>query len=219
MNAKKMLTIDLLKGQGIPERSNPDKIALTAITIVVPFFIGLTLLNIYSKNSVLLSIQRQNIENCEKGMNKLSEAQNLLNRSEKEKKYRDDCLAEVAKTINKSYQWTPALIEIVKLLPDSVVLSGVDVKQGTIKKTVPSKQGGSDIEVTIPVTKLKICVTEKSSLSRSQNIREFQEQLRSSDFFKPLLDTITVSQGIDNYKEVSNVTYQIECNFKQQSKL
>jgi hypothetical protein len=215
MTDKKMLTIDLLKGQGIPTRSNPEKIALMAITVIVPVIIAITLLSFVWRNKVIISIEKQNITNCEKAISKLSQAQMLLEKSQKEKKYRDDCLLEVGKSIEKYHQWTPALIEIVKLMPDSIILSGIDIKQSNIKKMVPNKQGGPDVEVSIPTTKMKISVTEKSSSARGQTIREFQDQIRSSSVFGPLLDNISVSQGIDSFRGRDVVSYQIECPFKQ----
>jgi hypothetical protein len=214
-SGKKMLTIDLLKGSGIPTRSNPDKIALMAITVIIPVIIAVSMVGIYWKNTVLISVQKQNITNCEKSISRLSQVQMLLEKSEKEKKYRDDCLAEVAKSLAKYHQWTPAIIEVVKLMPDSIILSGLDIKQNNIRKTVPAKKGGADVEVTIPVTKLKITVTEKSASGHGQIIRKFQDDIRSSSIFGPLLDNIIVSQGIDTYKDQDVVSYQIECTFKQ----
>jgi Tfp pilus assembly protein PilN len=210
----KLLTIDLLKGQGVPTRSNPEKIVLMAITILVPMMMSIAMFGYFWKNNVLISIEKQKIANCDKSIKSMARAQALLDRSEKEKRYRNDCLAEVAEVLDSRYQWTPGLIEIVKLMPDSVLLKSVETKQSTIKKTVPSKQqDGQMVELAIPVTKMKITVTERLPGSGPQ-IREFQNNLRTSKIFGPILESVSVSQGVDSYREQSAVSYQIECAFK-----
>jgi hypothetical protein len=214
MSNTKLLKIDLLKGQGIPTRSNPEKIALMAITILIPTIMSISMFGYFWKNNVLISIERQKIANCEKGIKSMAKAQALLDKSEKEKKFRSDCLGEVSKIINTRYQWTPGLVEIVKLMPDSVLLKEIQIRQSTIKKTVPSKQDvGQTIEIPLPITKMKISVTERSPGS-GPHIREFQNNLRSSEVFGPILDSVTVSQGVESYREQSTVSYQIECYFK-----
>ncbi len=214
MSGKKMLTVDLLKGQGIPTRSNPEKIVLMAITILVPTIMSIGMFGYFWKYNVLISIERQKIANCEKGIKSMAKAQALLDKSQKEKQFRNDCLGEVAKIINTRYQWTPGIVEIVKLMPDSVLLKEIEIKQSNIKKNVPSKKEvGQMIEISLPVTKMKISVTERLPGS-GPHIREFQNNLRSSEVFGHILDSVTVSQGVDSYREQSMVSYQIECSFK-----
>ncbi len=214
MSSAKLLKIDLLKGQGIPTRSNPEKIVLMAITILVPTIMSIAMFGYFWKNNVLISIEKQKVANCEKGIKTMAKAQALLDKSEKEKKYRNDCLTEVAKSVSTRYQWTPGLVEIVKLMPDGVLLKAIEVKQSTIKKIVPSKQDvGQMIELAIPVTKMRITVTERIPGSGPQ-IREFQDNLRASQVFGPILESVAVAQGVDSYREQSTVSYQIECAFK-----
>jgi len=213
--SQQIFAIDLLKGQGIPVRSKPDKIVLLTAAISVPAIIAITMLGCYARNNVLISIQKQKIALYEKNISKLSEAQALLAQSEKARKYTSDCLSEVAQGINKHYQWTPALIEIVNLMPESILLRGLKVDRELIKKVVPSKtQGGADAEILVPKTNLRISITEKSQSMQEQNVRVFKEKIRNSTFFKPFLENISVSQGIDSFKDADVITYQIDCSYK-----
>lgn len=215
MNSVKMLTIDLLKGHGVPIRSNPDKIALISVALAIPTVIAIVMFGYYLKNNVIISIQQQRMLNYEKSINNMSQAQGLLQAYEKEKKYTDGCLSEVWQNIIKHAQWTPILVEIVKIMPDSILLKGIDIKQDTVKKTVPSKNaGGGDVEISIPIKTLRISVCEKSGLEHGRSIRNFQDSLRSSAVFASILDNITVSQGIDTFKGQDVVSYQINCSFK-----
>lgn len=216
---KRMLTIDLLKGKGVPTRSDPNTIAFTAGAIAVPAILIIMMFGFYLKNNVIITVQQQKIKLCESNINKMSEAQALLTKADKEKKYADGCLSEAAVEIDKHYQWSPAIVEIVNLLPDSVLLKGIDVKQNMLKKVVPSKKPeGGEVEISIPITNVKINVNERSSSDRGQNMKSFQDSLRSSAVFSSLIDTINVSQGIETYKEQDFVTYQVDCSFKPKQK-
>ena len=106
-------------------------------------------------------------------------------------------------------------MEIVKNMPDSVFLTGVEVMQDSIKKSIPPKGGkGQAVEVSIPVKILRINVREKTRLGSGESIREFQDNLRASPIFSSQLDNIKVSQGIDTVKGQDTAIYQIDCTFK-----
>ena len=215
MSNVKMLTIDLLKGQGIPIRSRPESIAITAVMLQVPAIIAIIMFGYYLHNRVVISIQKQKIVNYETRINGLSEAAALQEAFEKEKKVINGCLSEVATTINKHTQWTPVLIEMVKSMPDSILLTGIDVKQDTVKKKIPSKnKGGGTVDVVVPVRMLRIDARENSKFGHGQSIRDFQDRLRSSTVISPRLDNIDISQGVDTSKGQDIVSYQINCAFK-----
>lgn len=217
MNNEKMLTIDLLKRGGIPVRSDPDNIALTMVMLEVPLFIAIMMLGCYLHDNVLISIQKQKIMNYTQKISQLSEAAALQDAFEKEKENIDGCMSEVSANINKHTQWTPFLVEIVKIMPDSILLTGIDVKQDELKKKVPSKSGnGAGTEVSIPIKIMQIRVCEKSAADGGQSVRDFQDSLRSSAVFGPRLDNINISQGVDAYKGQDVVSYQIDCTFKPQ---
>jgi hypothetical protein len=215
MNNAKMFTIDLLKGQGIPIKSRPESIAVTAVTLAVIAIIAITMLGYYLHNRIVISIQRQRIANYETKINELSEAVTLQKAFEKEKEIINGCLSEVSTTINKHTQWTPVLTEIVKSMPDSILLTGMDVKQDTVKKKAPSKNKGEGmVDVAVPVRMLQINVRENSGFGYGQSVRDFQERLRSSALLSPRLDNIDVSQEVDKLKGQDVVSYQIICAFK-----
>ena len=215
MNNVKMLTIDLLKGQGIPRRSRPESIAATAMMLEVPAIIAIIMFGYYMHNRVVISIQKQKLVNYETRINKLSEAAALQVAFEKEKEIINGCLSEVAATINKHTQWTPILIEIVKSMPDSMLLTGIDVKEDTVKKKVSSKnKDGGTVDAIVPVRILQIDARENSGFGHGQSIRDFQDSLRASAEFSSRLDNINISQGVDTSKGQDVVSYQINCAFK-----
>jgi hypothetical protein len=169
----------------------------------------------YMRNSIEISIQKRGIVSYETMISKMSEAVALQKAFEEEKKVVNGCLSEVAATINKHTQWTPVLIEIVKSMPDSILLTGINIKEDTVKKKAPPKnKSGEMVDVDVPVRMLQINVCENSGSGSEQSIRDFQERLRASPLFSPRLDNISVSQEVDTFKGQDVVSYQINCAFK-----
>jgi len=217
MNNANLLTIDLLKGHGRPVRSDPDKIALMAIALTVPAVIVIGLLGLYFRNNVIVSVQTQRIVNCENSINKMSEAQTVLAAYEKQKTYTDNCLSEVSKNLKKQMQWTPAIVQIVNIMPDSILLAGMDIKSVMMKKKVPSKKAvGGMVEMSVPVTTMRINLYEKSGVDNGRSIRLFQDALRASSVFNSRIDSITVSQSMDSLDGRDIILYQVDCCFKPQ---
>jgi hypothetical protein len=215
MSNAKMFTIDLLKGRGVPVRSSPKNIAVIATSLAVPAIIAVMMFVYYMHSNIVISIQNKEITNCEAMTNKLSEATALLKTFESEKKYVSASLSEVAATINKHTQWTPVIVEIVKNMPDSIVLTEMNVREETIQKRVASRgKPGGMVDISVPVRTMQINVCESSGFVYGQSIRDFEDRLRSSPLLGPRLDNINVSQDADKVKGQDVTSYQIDCAFK-----
>lgn len=209
----KMFAIDLLKGQGIPVRSRPENIAATVMTLAIPAIIAVIMFVYYMHNSIVISIQRREMANYETMTNKLTDAVALQKAFEDKKKVVNGCLSEVGTNIGKYTQWTPVIVETVKNMPDSMVLTGINVNEENLQKSVLSKKGET-VNITIPVKTLQISVSENSGFAYGQAIRDFEDRLRVSPVFSPRLDNINVSQDVDKFTGEGVTSYQINCSFK-----
>ena len=134
-----MFTIDLLKGQGVPAKSKPEGIAVAAVTLAVPVVVAILVLGLYVSNSVAISIQKQEISNYEAKINEFSGALELQKLFEKEKVSIGNCLSEVSSSIGRHIQWSPVLLALVESMPDSMVLTKLEVKERPIKREVPKE--------------------------------------------------------------------------------
>lgn len=218
MNNVKMFTIDLLKGQGIPARSRPENVAVMAVTLAVPAIIAIIMLGYYMHSSIVTSVQKKEIASYETMTNKLSESAALQKAFKTEKETVKGCLSEVATTINKYTQWTPILVEMVKSMPDSILLTGVNVTEETVQKKILLKGNpGQMTDSVVPIKTLQINVSENPGLDYGRSIRDFEDRLRSSPVFGPRLDNINVSQDVETFKGQGVVLYQINCVFKPTS--
>jgi len=212
-----MFTIDLLKGHGIPIRSRPTHLVIVAITFAVPIIIAIAMLGLYLHNSIVASIKKQRIVNYERKLDQLSGAVELQKSFEKEKKAISTCLSEVSTSISRHVQWSPILQTLVENMPESVVLTNLEVKQRSAKRKVASQDDPNEkIDVPVPARTLQMNVAASTQSKCDEAIRNFRDFLRSSTLLGPKLENIRVSQGFDVLGDQDVVSYQIDCVFKPQ---
>lgn len=210
-----IFTIDLLKGQAVPRKSTPGSIGVTAAATTVPVIIAIALLGIYVRNRVIISVHGHTIANYEAKISELSEAVELQKSFEKEKGAYNDCLAEISNRLGEHTQWSPVLVTLVENMPDSVVLTELDVNQRSVKKVVRQKDNpAKTTTISVPVRTLTMKVAARPKSESDQAIRNYSELLRSSSLLGPKLENIRISQGLGLLEGKSVVSYQIDCIFK-----
>jgi len=210
-----MFTIDLLKGQGLPAKSRPESIAIAAATLAVPVIIAIVMFGLYLRNKIIISVQKQAIANYETKIGGLSDAVELQKSFENEKNAISGCLSEASASLGRHTQWSPVLATLVKNMPDSVVLTELEVKQTSVKRKVPKKDDPKKmIDISVPVRTLRINVCGSPQSDCDKAVRDFRERLRSSTLLGPKLENIRVSQRFGTLESRDVVSYQIECIFK-----
>jgi len=210
-----MFTIDLLKGQCIPAKSRPGSIAIVGATFAVPIIIAIVMFGFYLSNIINISVQKQEIVKYEKRIDKLSDSIEMQKLFEKEKNVISSCLTEVSSSIAKHTQWSPILRTLVENLPDSVVLTSLEVKQRFIKRKVPRKDDPEKMtSISVPVRTLHVSVYGSPQTNHDKAVRDFGARLRSSALLGPKLEDIRVSQGFDTLQNQDVVSYEINCVFK-----
>jgi len=214
-----MFKIDLLKGQGIPIKSRPESIAVASVTFAVPLIIAMMMLGYYLNGKIVISIQNKKLTNYQAKHNELSNVIEPQNALENKLKDTNSCLTEVAASVGRHSQWSTVLSEIVRIMPDSLVLTGLDVKQDSAIKRVSNPQKPEEkMNTIVPVRTLQMKVCGSSPTSYDQAVRDFQDRLRNSALLGPKLDNIAVSQGFEMLDGQEVVFYEINCIFKPKLK-
>jgi hypothetical protein len=211
-----MFAIDLLKGQGRPVRTKPQGVALFVTTFAVPVLVTILMVGYYVRNGVIISIEKQNITNYDSQIKRLADDLKFKESSELEKSSINSCLNDVTKSIKRHIQWSPVLVTLVENLPDSVVLTGLEVKQSSIKRKTTSKSATDNKnDSSVSVRTLKMRVSGNPSYDCDLEIRKFRDRLRASDYLGPRLeDVVVASQGHDTVNGHDVVAYDIDCIFK-----
>jgi hypothetical protein len=210
-----MYTIDLLKGEGIPIPSRPGGIAMACLIVVVPLLLALGLTSFYLDGQVVISIEKQQLRKLVAAAENLSAALEKKESLEQEKAQALEMLSDISTSLGGYTQWSQTLAALVASLSDTLVLTRLEARQGTVQRKVPAKDDPArKVDVSVPVRTLKLSVCGRQPGTTLEAVQTFQENLRSSPAIGPLLDTITVSQNAAVMDSQEAVMYELECVFK-----
>ena len=210
-----MFEIDLLKGHGIPLRRGPETLAVVAVTVLVPVVAAMLMLGVYLSRSVSISTKQQEIANYEAKIVKLADALKLQKWFDEEQKTINGCLSEVASSIGTHTQWSPVLVTLVENLPNSMVLTKLDVDTRSIKKKAPKTNDSKKAaDISVPVRTLHMSISGNPNQNHDGAVRDFKDRLRFSELLGPKLEEIKVSQETSVLDGQNAVSYEIECIFK-----
>ena len=210
-----MFTIDLLKGEGLPVEDTARSMAVAAVASVVPAVVVIAMSGFFLLNKIHLSIQSGRVATFETKTEELSDAVARQTGLERDKAAYSACLAEAEAAIGRHTQWSPILVTIVGNLPESVVLTGLEVDRRAIRVKVPTKEDPQitkDVSITTPTLRMNVAATPKSD--GYKDVRSFRDKLLASASLGPMLENITVSQKADVVNGLEVVSYEINCIFK-----
>lgn len=210
-----MFTIDLLNGQATPMKSRPAGLAIVAVTAVVPVTVALGMVHLYLNNNAALATIEQQIVRYEADAGKFTDAVIQQEALKKERIAYSKCLSEVSSSIKRHTQWSPVLTTLTESMPDSVVLTSLEVEHNSVKKKVPKKDDPQKtVDIDVLVRTLRLTVSGRSAGNCDEAVRDFRDRLRSSAFLGPKLENIGVSQKSETLEGRDVVSYEISCIFK-----
>ncbi|MCP4258801.1 MAG: hypothetical protein GY774_15060 [Planctomycetes bacterium] len=210
-----MFEIDLLKGRGVPLKSSPGGIAITAFTIAIPLYALILMFGFYTNDTAYISIKEQEVVRCQSEIDKLSDAVKLHDSLKKEQLLYSACLSEVSSSIEKYVQWSPVLVTLVENMPNSVMLTELEVREDSISKKIPKKDDPQQmVDGNVPINILRMSVSGGHRYDCNKEVRDFQDRLQSSDFLGPKLENIVVSRESETLKGQDVASYEIDCVFK-----
>ena len=210
-----MFTIDLLNGQAIPLKSKPGSLAIIAVTVAIPIAIAMGMFSFYMQNTIVASIKKQEINRCQAEIDKLSDAVGLQKALEQKKIAYIGYLSEVKSSIKRHTQWSPVLTTLMENIPDSVVLTSLEVNQSSVKRKAPKKDNPDQmVEIDVPVKILRLMVSGGPQSNCDEAVRDFRDRIRDSAFLGPKLENIGVSQKTETLEGQNVASYEISCVLK-----
>jgi len=214
-----MFTIDLLKGQGRPVRTRPKGIAIFVATFVVPMLVAILMAGYYYNNKVVISINKQNVANYTTQIERLTETLKLKESWDRDKTNLSSCLSDVASSIGTHTQWSPIIVSLVQNLPNSSVLSSLEVRQASIIKKASAiaekdkKDKTDDTSVIVRTLRMRLCGNPNSDFDRE--IKTFRDRLLASNVLGTKLEDVVIASQTNEIMDGRDViSYDIDCIFK-----
>ena len=210
-----IFTIDLLNGQAIPLKSKPGGLAVVVATAVIPLTVALGMFSLYLHNNIAVTVKQKEIARYEAEIGKLSDAVKLQEALEKEKIACKDSLTDVSSSIKRHIQWSPILTTLIENMPDSVVLTSIEVEHNSVKRKVSKQDDPKKIvEVDVLAKTLRLTVSGGPERNCDDAVREFRDRLRASALLGPKLENIAVAQQSETRQGRDVALYEINCVFR-----
>ncbi len=207
----------MLKGQGIPARSRPEGIVATAVTVVLPVAIAMTMLGIYLSSRVVINIQRREISGYEQKIAELSDAMRIHRSYQQRKETIQQRISEAAEAIAEHEQWSEILVTIVENMPESLVLRRMVVEQRTSKvKVADSEDPQKKVDKMVSARTLHLTLGGAAGEISDREVQAFRDKLRVSSVLGPKLEDVPVSQQVEMVDNREVITYEMKCILRPQ---
>lgn len=191
--------------------------AVVAVASGAPVVAAIVMFGLYLHGRIDRAIQAAEIDRWQAKTAKLADALNAQKELEGNKAAYIASLGEIGHAMGRHTQWSPILTTVVSNMPESVVLTALEVRKQVVRINVPQKGDPTktrDISVPVPTLRLNIAAMPQSDAD--EDVRNFRSRLLASDLLAPRLDNITVSQKADQFNKLDVVSYEINCLFKPQ---
>jgi Tfp pilus assembly protein PilN len=209
-----LLSIDLLKGQGIPIKSRPGGAAILAITIAVPVIAAIIMVGDYASDRIILMNQKRNLAKIETEISQLSGGMEFQEAVKKEISNINACLKETADAMKLQIQWSPILELIVQNIPENLVLSELSVRTENVQREFPRRDDPSR-NITLAIQRRILTITLYGNIGHQSDeaALEFLRSLSASTALNTKIEDIRPIAQITD-EENKKVRYSIECVFK-----
>ena len=123
-----MHKIDLLKGQGLPEKTTLGSVFLITLMVVIPLLAGAGLVGLYAVNRIDIDVVANQLEHSEERAAELKADAKEKETLTKEISLYSKKLGEINKCVDTYVQWTPVLIAIARQIDPNMTLDKLEAK-------------------------------------------------------------------------------------------
>lgn len=211
-----MIKIDLLKGQGLPVRSNPTAIAVITLLFMVPTICGLAMATQYLHNRSEIVIQEKALQKLDEKAAAVNELHEFQQANDTLSHKTNACIMEVADIMPRYNQWSPLLAAIAEHLPQDFVLNELEVVKKMKSVEVPRKgEPGQKSTISIPTRTLRICVYHNDTQLNDAEVQEFIEKLQSDQsLWSQVQEFRLVGHQLETVDEQEMTRYDIDAILK-----
>ena len=212
-----MYKIDLLKGRGLPSKTQPLHIVLAAAVGLITVAAVLFTVGSYCRNHVVGRSLAAKLASYDAHGNDLIRVEQIVADKRQERQTINKQLNEVSSVINTHMQWSPIIAAVLENLPDSVALNSLELSRNVRQERITRPEDQNN-PVTVKTYQyvLEIGAVCDVGLVGNRAVQKFIDRLRASEAMLSKLEDIRVmsnqSQGND---DTDSSRYDIECVFKK----
>lgn len=213
-----MFTVDLLKGTGLPLKSSPTRVALSAIPFIVPVIIATVLVVNFTVNSTVLATTNSRMNKVNTMLEQYSEDIATCRDIQTNIRSTKQLLNDVSGAIYRHVQCTPIIQSTIEAMPETIVLDRLKLYRASYRRKMPDKNDPKKL-VFVDVIERTIMITACgiSQIGADEAIHSFIRNLRESENLATLIKDIKIVAKKDEEVNGQVVpSYEIECLLNSQ---
>jgi hypothetical protein len=207
--------IDLIKGQGLPQRPQPMHVILSVVTAAIPAIAIIILAVLALDSRIAATVRQRELFKVRVSLEKTSEA---MKQREALQKGKADCVArsrEIKDLLARHTQWSQILAALADNMPRSLTLTSVKVRQDQVRQQrPPGADKAAKAEIQVAVRKMEIGLQVDGRVTDSEDVRQLREKLYECPALKGRLEPIGVTQAPGSAGGKDVTCYQLTCVFK-----
>jgi len=211
-----MITMDLMKRQALPPRSNVKGAAITGVAFSIPAVLMLLILSGYLHDRIFIQTQTRVLEEYESRFDNLKASLDKEKLLQEKLRTLNMSLIEVSGALDDQAQWSQILMALGEHLPHPLVVDRLEVKVRQISETVPSRDDPTrKINVPRPVRTLSIGLYSVAGSDGDPAVKDFQHKLMESKSFTAVVKDVVIASrtpGKDHEKDI--IRYELNCALK-----
>lgn len=207
-----MFTINLLKEE-TAQGNCLDKTLTYVVAAILPAIAIVVITLLFVGNTAVMASQRKKMSKYDASLAELSGAVKMQKDFDTEQKSIRKNLSELSGSLDHYTQWSPILIEVIKTMPDMMIITDLQVKKTQSNRKVTTSDGKVKPIKGFKNT-LSLSLSGNSQHNYDGDVREYGNRLRSSQTLNGLgLEQISVSQEEKLMEGQKVVLYGIKCVF------
>jgi hypothetical protein len=212
-----MYTIDLLQGSGVPKRSQPGRVALAVIPFILPLLVSGLMAAGWKQKQTLIETERAAVEATVRQLEDYRgdlETYQTLQKSLLDAQHR---LQTVNRMLEAEIPVSPLLLELVRQLPDSVVIQEIKLEyKPEVRKTDNPKTGKKDTCRYVR-RNLVLQLAGPNRIESDQAVDQYTRDLRDNPVLSEAMQEIRIiSRQPGKTDKLDQVLYRVECQLKEQ---
>ncbi|MCK5224969.1 hypothetical protein KAR04_09355 [Candidatus Calescamantes bacterium] len=207
-----MFTINLLKAETV-SKDSLNKTVSYLIAAILPAIAIAVMVSLFLGNTAVLASQKRQVAKYDASLAKLSESVKMQKDFDTEKKSINKNLSELSSSLKNYTQWSPILIEVIKNMPDKMIITDLNVRKSPTSRKVTTSDGKRKSIKGFKNT-LSLSLSGNSRQNYDSDVREYGNRMNSSEVLKGLgLEQISVSQKEESMDGQKVTSYGIRCVF------
>lgn len=211
-----MHRIDLLKGQGIPEKTTSGGIVVLILAVIVPILVAVGMLDWYMRTETYIDVTSQSIANAREMIAERAPDVKLLKAREREIALINRSLKEISCCVDTFMQWTPILMTVAEEMPEKMIMTKLEVQSTAAARRRQSrkKDPNQPLEIPIPSRTLVMNIQGTGEGNYDPIVQQFQGALNSSPVLEDKIKDIIYSRqaGMQNTEKTESHAIKIIFN-------